>query len=828
VRRAALCLLAAAAVLVPRGPTTGGMPLVDDQGAPYAWDLATAQPNVQGGKVTYFPAPGTLADEVVGQKTPLQAIRDGVASWQIGTTAIAFAEDTSRPAGAPNGTDRVNWIGWVSSGLDSLTLAATTIGRDGTLLTDMDVALNDRFSWDTFEPGRAGITDIESLVAHEWGHAIGCDHVPLRASTMYPRTQPGAISLRTLSADDRALVGSMYPNATFQSATGAIAGLIDVAGTPNDRAVHVVAVSVATGEAEASTLTRPDGSYTITGLPAGVYRVVAAPCIPLASMNGFWSKTGTTRFVPAVLRQGATNPGAVVPVAVASGGTTNVASMTVADASAVFEPNDSPVIATPIAIGDAACARFESGGDEDWYEFAGTAGQKVSISVLCWGLGAEADPAMTLYNTASQIEVFQDDARPPLVAFNQLEGQDLDVRMPGVPLQQTGTYRVRVRNQSASPGANGFYVLLVTQSSDAPSAALTSVTATPPRIDAGSGQTSRIVVHPRNETNADVGPGATVTLTHSGAGTVSLVTDAGDGTYFADVTAAAAPGDDLFTVKVASAQGTATLLDAVRIVYLGPADAARSTFAVAPRRIDVAPAAAEPGLVTQATVTFLPRDARGEALGAGRTVAFGLAAPAGASLDGPFDFGDGRYLDSVHSGGARGTGTVSATIGGVPFAAAAPVAFGFGLAEVLADAKADAASHAAATGVSKKALHAFARAQDLAGKGLERLAEGGPKAASRAISSARAALDQVALGRKKAHAALPDLGTERDLARAIREAAAAGIAAAVPGGARDQRRVDDARADLAAGDAAYSAGDAAKAASKWRRAFGRVLPLQPL
>ena len=827
-RRASLCLVALAAVLVPRGPTTGGVPLVDDQGARYGWDLTTEQPNVQGGKVTYFPAPATLRDESIGQKTPLQAIRDGVASWKIGTTSIAFAEDTTRTAAGVNGTDRVNWIGWVSTGLDSLTLAATTIQRDGSTLTDMDVALNDRFTWDTFEPGRAGIADIESLVAHEWGHAIGCDHVPLRASTMYPRTQPGVISLRTLAPDDRALVGTMYPNAAFAATTGAISGNVDIAGTTNDRAVHVVAVSVATGEPAASTLTRPDGTYTIAGLPAGVYRVIAAPCIPIASMNAFWSKTGTTRFVPSVLRQDGANPGVIVPVNVAAGQTAAVAPMTVADVSGEFEPNDTAGQATPIDVGEAACARFESGSDEDWYEFDGVAGQKVSISVLCWGLGAEADPALTLYDPTGTVAQIQDDVRPPLLSFSQIEGQDLDVRLAGVALTQTGVYRVRLRNQTSSSGTNGFYVLFVTPSSDAPSAILTQVTVTPPRTDAGSGQTSRIVVRPRNETNDDVGPGATVALTHSGAGTLTPVTDDGDGTYHADMTAAATPGDDLITVSCTSAQGTATLLDAAKVVYLGPADPARSTFTVTPRRLDIKPAVPDPALVTQAVVSFVPRDARGEALGPGRTVTFGLTAPGGASLDGAFDFGDGEYGDSVHSGTARGTGSVSAGVGGTAFGADAPVAFGFGLSEVLTDARADAALHAAVPGVSKKALRAFARADALAAKGLAKLAEGGAKAESRAIAAAEAALAQIALGRKKAHVPLADLGTERDLARAIRESAAAAIATAVTNGPRDERRLADARDDLASGDAAYAGGTAAKAASRWRRAFSRVVPLQPL
>src|SRR5438128_1661068 len=80
--------------------------------------------------------------------------------------------------------------------------------------------------WDTFTPGRAGVADIQGLVTHEWGHALGCDHVPLRTSTMVPKTDAGVISLRSIAPDDRALVGSIYPNAAFQATTGSIAGVV--------------------------------------------------------------------------------------------------------------------------------------------------------------------------------------------------------------------------------------------------------------------------------------------------------------------------------------------------------------------------------------------------------------------------------------------------------------------------------------------------------------------------------------------------------------------------------------------------------------------------
>jgi hypothetical protein len=822
VRRGLLAVAAVAAlVALPRETAPGGVPLVDKNGVPYKWDLTTEQPNVQSGHVTYYPDTGSLRDDVTGQQTPLEAIRGGVHEWEIGTTTIQFTEDTSRKATGPNGLDRVNWIGWVQSGLDSLTLASTTVTRDGSTITDMDVALNGHnFTWDTFAPGRAGIADIQSLVTHEWGHAIGCDHVPLRTSTMYYATNPGVISLRTLAADDRALIGSLYPNALFQSSTGTLSGVVTVAGTTNDRAVHVVAVSAVSGEPEASALTMPDGSYRIEGLPPGAYRVVAAPCIPLkGSMNEFWT-SGSTSFLPSVLRQGPGNPAPVAPVAVVAGQTTAVPAMSVGPATAPFEPNDGPLQAKPIQIGDALCARFESGGDEDWYTFTGAAGQKISVDVLCWDIGAQADPGVRLVDSSGATVAFQDDARPPALYFSQIEGEDLDARLVGVPLPSSGTYYLALHNQSSSPNGNGFYALFLTLSSDAPSTVLTTVTATPARIDADGSSESLIVVHPKRETGDDVGPGATVTLSHSGAGSVAPVSDEGDGNYTAQVTAPTTPGTDRFTVVVTSPDGTATILDAVTIVYLGPADDAKSTFTVTPRRIDA-------DVPAQATVTLVPRDVNGELLGKGRAVVMSLVAPPGASLAGTVDLLDGSYGDTVQGITAHGTGTVSAAVDGHALGVKATIAFGFRFADVLTDVQTDLARYLAVPGIGAKAAKAFKKAQPVVAKALAELGAAAPNAEPHAVAAAQTALADVLVGRRLARVHLDDPGTARDLARAIREAAETAIARAVVVTSRDSARVSAANDDVASGDAAFTANFLPKAAAAWRRAYSRVRPLQP-
>lgn len=238
-------VLAAAAGAIVVSPTPTNVPLVDPDGTPYRWDLDTAQPNVVGGAVTYFADVSDLRDTINGPTSATGAIQAAVRAWEVPTTRIRFAAD-ARPqaANGRNGFDRVNWIGWSSTELGRATFAATFPTRNGSQIVDMDVVMNDRdFSWDTWAEGVPGDADIQALVTHEWGHAIGCEHVPLRASTMYFSTTEGVVSLRSLASDDAALIGSIYPNQEFLDGTGTILGRVDVAGTKNDRAAHVVAVS---------------------------------------------------------------------------------------------------------------------------------------------------------------------------------------------------------------------------------------------------------------------------------------------------------------------------------------------------------------------------------------------------------------------------------------------------------------------------------------------------------------------------------------------------------------------------------------------------------
>jgi hypothetical protein len=826
-RRAAIAFAGVAfGALVTLAPA--GVPLVTPDGDVYSWDLDTPAANVVGNKLTYYLDPGGTRDGTTGPLTDLQALRQGIANWELGASRIRFLEDPSRSASQRDGTDRINWIGWVDGGLGPATFAATFPTRDGTRLLDSDVLFNDRdFQWDTRTPGVSGKADIEALMTHEWGHAIGLDHVPLRLSTMYAFSRAGSIRERSLADDDRAVIASVYPNQqVFPQTTGSLSGTVDFSSSSNDRAIHVVAISVFTSEPAGSVLTQPDGSFTLTGLPAGGYRILAAPTLPLGgSMNSFWT-SGSTAFLPSFLREEEANPAELQTVSVAAGQTTSVDPMTVALASSPFEPNDFTSNATQIELGDGICARFESGNDVDVYAFSvDQAGQVVSISALAYEIGSDADPILELLDAGGATIASNVDIRSPTLHQTTADGEDLDARLIGVDLDP-GNYFVQLRNGSFRGGADHFYGLLVTAASDAPSADLTTVTADPLRIDADGQSVATLTVHPRRQTGADVGPGATVRISHDNPNSVvpSVANDVGDGTYTATVVAPSEPGTDRFSVTIETQFGNDTLMDAVVLVYLGPPDAQTSTIVSKPRRIAADGAA-------QSVVTFVPRDALGQELGSGRSVAFALdSGPPDASLFGVSDQLDGSYADVLTAGMSQGTATITVDIpdGTTLTGLMGQVHFGFPLTDVLTQARLDAQGFAADGSTPKRAVRTLNGVVNLIEKTLPDSTEPpGTRLEKRAVKRTRGVLNRLLKARTRAKGNLPDLGTDLEVASAVRQAAQRAIDRAVVVTGRHANRLSSAKTRLANGDEWRDAGKLRKAGTNYLRAFLKAFTLAP-
>jgi uncharacterized protein (TIGR03437 family) len=113
-------------------------------------------------------------------------------------------------------------------------------------------------------------------LVHEIGHGLGLQHTFTSSvmSTSYTRSTSRS---RPLTGDDVAGISLLYPSKDFGQTTGSISGRVTLSGSGVNLA-SVVAISPS--GAAISTLTNPDGTYRIDGLPQRPYFVYVHPLPP--------------------------------------------------------------------------------------------------------------------------------------------------------------------------------------------------------------------------------------------------------------------------------------------------------------------------------------------------------------------------------------------------------------------------------------------------------------------------------------------------------------------------------------------------------------------
>lgn len=140
-----------------------------------------------------------------------------------------------------------------------------------------DILFNPASQYNT---GGATGSDLQVVATHEIGHFLGLDHSGVVRSVMFPF----ASSLTTLSWDDVAGISTVYPKIPANYNPGTITGRVTLSGAGVFGA-HVYAQPVTDAQpipgtvrkSPISTLTLPDGTYKIQGVPADSYTIVAEP-----------------------------------------------------------------------------------------------------------------------------------------------------------------------------------------------------------------------------------------------------------------------------------------------------------------------------------------------------------------------------------------------------------------------------------------------------------------------------------------------------------------------------------------------------------------------
>jgi hypothetical protein len=141
-----------------------------------------------------------------------------------------------------------------------------------------------------------GTCDLQQLVAHEVGHMLGLDHSAVLSSVMYPYV--GKVGMQSLDSDDTIAITGLYPKTPRPGDAGAtLVGRVIGEGGPIF-AAQVVALNDS-GEPVATSLTDPQGNFSIDGVPAGTYRLYAEPLdgpVDVQNLSGVWRNAKVKSF----------------------------------------------------------------------------------------------------------------------------------------------------------------------------------------------------------------------------------------------------------------------------------------------------------------------------------------------------------------------------------------------------------------------------------------------------------------------------------------------------------------------------------------------------
>jgi len=250
----------------------------------------------------------TTGTNVTGSTSVHDVVANAFATWASAPNSAVSGMVTEGPtssvadaSAAPAGT---NLICFVCNGSDqtifsdtstlavTLTTTATVAGQSnqhggtstfGGQIVQGIILFNPTNTFVTSGTPTGSQSDLLTIATHEVGHFFGLGHSAVVAAIMFPYA---AVTKTQLSYDDVAAVSLSYPSSSGQTfPAGAISGQVTLASAPVFGA-HVFAESTSNlqlfqlpsiRKSAVGTMSKPDGTYTLTGLPADNYVVYAEP-----------------------------------------------------------------------------------------------------------------------------------------------------------------------------------------------------------------------------------------------------------------------------------------------------------------------------------------------------------------------------------------------------------------------------------------------------------------------------------------------------------------------------------------------------------------------
>lgn len=191
-----------------------------------------------GGVAPYRVNPSFADVSVAGPpERQVEAIACAAAAWTDQTRADFRFEFQGTTAVARLDTlDGVNAVfASEEDGNEAYSTILFRVGREGGPPPAFDVvfyrsAAGRFLSWSALDEPPPGAFDIQGVATHELGHALGLDHTDIAEATLYPVLRGNGLALRTLHADDRSGVESIYGRRTEEEPSVALLGVAPAEG----------------------------------------------------------------------------------------------------------------------------------------------------------------------------------------------------------------------------------------------------------------------------------------------------------------------------------------------------------------------------------------------------------------------------------------------------------------------------------------------------------------------------------------------------------------------------------------------------------------------
>jgi|GEM_PF-1781175 hypothetical protein len=176
----------------------------------------------------------------VADGSDVTAVVDALEAWNLpGCSDFTYVNGGTSPsrAIAQDGINRItflesNWPGG-ANGAGAFTVRYRNTAVSPSVWSEADIRINgEGYSWST--NGTVNTIDVQSVVVHELGHALGLAHSANAQATMYFVTSRGFTSNRTLHPDDVAGLCFLYPAAAMSCVVDGDCPLLDSSygGTP--------------------------------------------------------------------------------------------------------------------------------------------------------------------------------------------------------------------------------------------------------------------------------------------------------------------------------------------------------------------------------------------------------------------------------------------------------------------------------------------------------------------------------------------------------------------------------------------------------------------